>query len=119
MASTAERVCAQCEHQIAVQGYIRFSDIAKAENISRQRVDAALLQAVSNGLISDDQRMLWRHSYRLSVVPTKVSITHSNLEWLRQQAEDLDLSMHDVLNRALHQHIHTHQNHASFTKRQS
>ena len=111
--TTAERVCAQCKHQLSVQGYVRFSDIAKVEGLSRQRIDQALRQAVEKGLISEDQRILWRHSYKLGVARLDFAVTHSNLEWLKQQGEELNLSVHDVLNRVLHTHIHSQSTHAS------
>ena len=98
---------------MSVQGYVRFTDIAKAENLCRQRIDQAFHQAVKSGLISEDQRILWRHSYKLGVTRTEFAISHTNLEWLKQQGEDLNLSVHDVLNRVLHDHIHSQSTHAN------
>ena len=106
----AERVVAQAIHQEEVQGYVRMSDIWKAENVSRQRIDQSLAQAVNNKLITKQQVEDWKQSYSKRTVRNEWCLTKANAAWLKQQAEELDLSIHDVLNRVIHLHIHNHAN---------
>jgi len=65
-----ERVVAQCEHQMEVQGYVRFTDIATAENVTRSRIGQGLNEAVTHKLISDEQAKAW---LRLSFAQTYAS----------------------------------------------
>jgi|GEM_PF-5835521 len=106
----AERVVAQAVHQEEVQGYVRMSDIHKAEGVSRQRVDQAFGQAVNNLLITKQQLEDWKQSYQKRTVRNEWCLTKANAAWVKQQAEELDLSIHDVLNRVIQLHIHNHAN---------
>ena len=111
----AERVVAQAIHQETVQGYVRMSDIWKAEKVSRQRVDQAFAQAVNNKLITQQQLEDWKQSYKARTVRAEWCFSKTNSDWVKQQAEELDLSIHDVVNRVLHKHIHS-KRHANLTR---
>lgn len=106
MLTFAERIVAQAQHQLEVQGYVRFSDITKAEGVSRQRTDQGFQQAVKNKLITEEQLKEWKQSYKLRTTRAEFALSRSNEKWLKDQASQLDLSWHDVLNRVLQQHIH-------------
>lgn len=112
MQTFAERIVAQAQHQMEVQGYVRFSDIYKAEGVSRQRVDQVFQSAVKNALITAEQLKDWKQSYKLKTVRAEFALTRTNEKWLKDQAQLLGMSWHDLLNRVLHHHIHNdHANH--------
>lgn len=106
MLSFAERCVAIAHHQWEVQGYIRFSDITKSQGVSRQRTEQGFDQAVKNNLITEEQLKEWKQSYKLRTTRAEFALSHTNEKWLKDQASELDLSWHDVLNRVLHAHIH-------------
>lgn len=106
MLTFAQRIVAQAQHQFEIQGYVRFSDITKAEGVSRQRTDQGFQQAVKNKLITEEQLKDWKQSYKLRTTRAEFALSRTNEKWLKDQASQLDLSWHDVLNRVLHAHIH-------------
>ena len=113
-ASTAERVIEHAEHQMLVQGYVRWSDIAEALGISRQRVAQCLEAAVKSGHTTAVRAEILRKSMQTNLVRHEYVLTESNRQWLLDQAEALNLSHHDVLNRVLLNHIlndHANVNH--------
>ena len=113
-ASTPERVIEHAEHQMLVQGYVRWSDIAEALGISRQRVAQCLESAVKSGHTTAVRADILRKSMQKSLVRHEYVLTESNRQWLLDQAEALNLSHHDVLNRVLLNHIlndHANVNH--------
>jgi len=110
--STPERVLEHAEHQMAVQGYVRWADIAKAEGVSRQSVAQNLKAAVDRGHTTEVRADILRKSMQNNLVRHEYVLTESNRQWLLDQAEALNLSHHDVLNRVLLNHIHN-DNHAN------
>ena len=100
----------QAQHQERVQGYVRFSDIAKSLNISRQRCDLLFKRAIYEDLITEEQLRIWKESYKLRTTRAEFALLRTHEAWLKSEAERLDLSWHDVLNRVLQQHIHHHAN---------
>lgn len=98
-------VVTQAEHQMDVQGYVRFSDIWKATNMSRQRIDQVLQSAVKSGAITQDKLNEWKASYSKSnIIRSEFALTKANKAWLVSHSEELGISTHDLLNRILREH---------------
>ena len=110
MLTFAERVVAQAHHQMEVQGYVRVPDITKAEGVCKQRTNQGFDQAIKNKLATEEQVKEWKQSYKLRTTRVEFRLSSENEAWLKDQASQLDLSWHDVLNRVLKQHIHHHAN---------
>lgn len=103
--SQADVVIAQCEHQMEVQGYVRFSDIWKSMLISRQRIDQILQSSVEKGLITRDKFNEWKSSYTDNTQRTEFALEKGNKAWIESQSKELGLSSHDVINRVLRDYI--------------
>jgi DNA-binding transcriptional regulator LsrR (DeoR family) len=101
----AELLIDQVEHQMDVQGYVRFSDIWKAMLLSRQRIDQLLQSAVEKGLITKKQLEEWKSSYMKNTLRTEFALEKGNKAWIESQSKELGLSTHDVINRVLRDHI--------------
>ena len=115
-----ERVVAQCEHQMEVQGYVRFTDIATAENVTRSRIGQGLNEAVTHKLISDEQAKAWSSSYQHNTRPWEFRISKRNYQQILDIGEALNLSPHDVVNRVLVHSLSTFtQAHESSSDRQT
>lgn len=110
MLTFPERVVAQALHQMEVQSYVRVSDITKAEGVSKQRTNQGFDQAIKNKLATEEQVKEWKQSYKLRTTRVEFRLSSENEAWLKEKAEVLDLSWHDVLNRVLKHHIHTNAN---------
>lgn len=108
MLNFQERIVALARHQEKVQGYVRFSDITKAEGVSRQRTDQGFQQAVKHQLITEEQLKEWKQSYKLRTTRAEFALLRSHEEWLKAEADRLNLSRHDLLNRVLLTYIHHH-----------
>ena len=90
---------------MSVQGYVRFSDIWKSMNLSRQRIDQILQSAVDDGHITKTELSEWKSSYMTNTRRTEFALEKSNKAWIESQVKELGLSPHDVINRVLRHHI--------------
>ena len=109
---TLEETCVSiAQFQENVQGYVRFSDITKATQISRQVCDLVFKRAVKQELITEEQLQRWKQSYKLRTTRAEFALLRSHETWLKQEADELGISWHDLLNRVLKDHIHNLQSH--------
>ena len=106
MQSLEQAGVAQAEFQEQVQGYVRFSDIARRLNISRQLCDLVFKRAVKKQLITEERLKRWKASYKSRTTRAEFALLRTHEAWLKAEADTLGISWHDVLNRALNEHIH-------------
>ena len=97
----ATEVVKECERLMEEQGYVRLMDVAESFCISRMTLFNTLDRAVRDGCTTQDRVKTFRESYQHLTREAKFRITHDNLRWLKEQAEQQSCSVHDILNRAL------------------
>ena len=103
MTTLLDRVLAEAQAQFQRQGYVRWPEIAEQQGVSRQRVLQALQRGVDHGQVSAELVQKLRGSLAAArIVSFKCS--EVNLEWLAKQAEALNCSVDDVINRIVVSH---------------
>ena len=101
--SLEARVANLAREQMQLQGYVRWQDIVKASGVSHQAVSACKARMVSRNFCTAEELTTWNNAYTKTTVRAETRLTKRNLQMLKDRAAVLDISWHDVLNRALHQ----------------
>lgn len=103
-----ETVIDLAEHQMNLQGYVRWAFIKDQIGLSRQRIAQLADKAASVGYTTATRLDVLKKSMNNNLVRHEYVVTKSNRQWLLDQAEATGLSHHDLLNRAIQNYIQTH-----------
>ena len=106
--SDHEVVIDLAEHQMTLQGYVRWAFIKDQIGFSRQRIAQLADKAAKAGYTTATRLEVLRKSMTNNLVRHEYVVTKSNRQWLLDQAEATGLSHHDLLNRAIHNYIQNH-----------
>ena len=109
--TTAAKVLQHVKHHMLVQGYVRWTDIAKAVNVNQSRISAVKKQMLSQNLCTPEDLSIWNQSLVSNTTRVDIKLNTKNLQVLKAKAEALNLNWVDVLNRLLYEYTSTEENH--------
>ena len=96
------------EHQMAIQGYVRWTIVNNQMGLSRQRIAQLREMACEAGYTTPIRLKTLKASMERNLVRHEYVVTKSNRQWLLDQAEIQGISHHDLLNRAIQNYIQSH-----------
>lgn len=109
---TLAEICHTCERLYAEHGFVKWSDVARVYNLSRQAVHNRLKAAVAKGDLDEETFLRWssptsraavsrsnrKDSREREKLTIRATLSLENLTWLREECEIRKVGTADIIN---------------------